>query len=140
MRLNAIRTSTAAYYLGIIRSDELVVVKPMPFLVDTGSECTVISAFHLENTFDCRTLQPGIDSMGVGGIEHTYLLNNVHLVLYTVDEEWHYIQKFKKMQVIPRKYDKETKKIIPIPCLLGTDLIGKKFKLIYGKKNIFLQD
>jgi len=140
MRLNAVRTSTSAYYLGIIRSDEHTVVKPMPFLADTGSECTVISAFHLEINFDCSTLQHGVDSMGVGGIEATYLLNNVHLFIYALDQEWHYIQKFKKMQVLPRKYDKKTNKVIPIPCLLGTDLIGKKYKLIYGKREVFLED
>lgn len=140
MRLNAIRTSTSAYYLGIIRSDELTVIKPMPFLVDTGSECTVISAFHLENNFDCSTLQHGVDSMGVGGIEETYLLHNVSLFLYTMDQKWHYVNKFKKMQVIPRKYDKKINKVMPIPCLLGTDLIGGKYKLIYGKNKIFLQD
>lgn len=140
MRLNAIRTPTSAFYLGLIRSDEVTVRKPMPFLIDTGSECSVISAFHLENSFDCSTLSQGTDSMGVGGIEKTYLLHNVDLVLYTRDQELHYIQKFKEMQVIPRTYEKETNRVIPIPCLLGTDLIGKKYKLVYGKKEVFLQD
>ncbi|NVM19581.1 MAG: hypothetical protein HWN80_17900 [Candidatus Lokiarchaeota archaeon] len=140
MRLNAIRTSSYAYYLGIIQSDEVTVLKPMQFLVDTGSVCTVISAFYLENNFDCSRLQRGTDSMGVGGIEKTYLVHNAHLLLFTDDHKWHYIHKFDEMQVIPRTYAKGTKKVIPIPCLLGTDLIGKKYKLVYGKKEIFLQD
>jgi len=105
MRLNAIRTTTQAFYLGIIRSDEITVLKPMPFLVDTGSVCTVISAFHLEDTFDCNSLQRGVDSMGVGGIKETYLLHEVHLFLYTLDQEWHYIHEFKEMQVIPLCHD-----------------------------------
>ncbi len=139
MRLNAIRGFRQAYYLGIIRSDELTIGNPMKFVIDTGSMCTVISAFYFENDFSCNNLQRSIGSIGVGGFQETYILHNVHLLLYTLDQEWNYIGNFREMEVLPRKYDERTDNVIPIPCLLGMDIIGVKYKLIYGKRKIFLE-
>jgi hypothetical protein len=139
MRIHAIHTPVFSFLLGFIVSDEIKSSKPIAFLIDTGSESTVVSATDLDPNFDCNTLQRGTDSIGATGMDITYLLHNVDLYIFTKKEKFRYIRSFDEMGVLPRRYNKETKKLLPIPSLLGMDIIGKQFKLVYSKKKTILK-
>jgi len=139
MRFYAIRGELGSVIYGVIISDEIIPSKPLKFLIDTGSQSSMISACWLDSSFSCSSLQRGPDSLGATGSDFTYLLHNVRLCLFTREGKLYYIQKFSEMGILPRRYDKVTNKLLPIPNLLGMDIIGKKFKLIYGKRKTVLE-
>jgi len=138
MRFHAIRGQMNSSIYGAIVSNEIIPSKPLKFLIDTGSQCSMISACWLDTSFDCGTLKRGADSLGATGTDITYVLHNVRLFLFTKKGALYYIQTFKEMGVLPRKYDRDNR-LLAIPNLLGMDVIGNTFKLIYSKRKTILK-
>ena len=140
MQLNAIKEDSYAFFYGILIADELRISKPMEFWIDTGACETVISAVYFDESYDYSQLESGTPAIGIGGYQETFVIHNVRLYLYKGSGKWVLINKFNQMTVLSRRYDYRTGKLIFFPCLLGVDLIGSKYKLVYEKDQVYLED
>jgi len=140
MRLDAFRTPYKSFFVGYIKSDEVTITEPMEFVIDTGAQSTTISAYYFDNNFDYSQLSEGTPVFGVGGFQKTFIIHNVRIYLYTLTKNWVLIGKFNQITVLSRRYNHETGELINIPCLLGVDIIGNNYELIYDKKSTFLKD
>jgi len=139
MRVRALKTPKGAFIPVMVFSSEVLMKKPIFFLIDTGATHTTISAYDLDHNFNCTKLKEGVKAVGVGGIQQCYLINNVKLYFLTEDSTWILGKEFQSLDVMPIMYQKKTKKPLRIPSLLGIDVIGNQYELYYGEKTVFLE-
>ena len=139
MRVKALKTPIGAFIPVMVFSSEVSMRMPIFFLIDTGAMRTTISAYDLDNNFNCTKLKKGFIAVGVGGEQQCYLINNVKLYFLTENNTWIIGKRFQSLDVMPIMYQKKAKKPLRIPSLLGIDVIGNQYDLYYGEKSVFLE-
>ena len=141
MRVPVTISQRGVYVTALIRSDEFNLDTPVPFIVDSGAQDTTLSASYIyfhNDEIDFSNLETK-EAVGICGICKIFLLHNTTLYFCSEQGEWFIGGVFEEIGLIPPKYKPITNQLIPIPSLLGLDLIGIKFTFHYEAGNIYLE-
>ncbi len=139
MKIKALITDFGAFIPCFMRSREIVIKKPIFFLIDTGATRSVVNAIEFDSNFSCNTLSKGEKAVGIGGIRQCYLIHDVTLFCTSEAlDKIHMLKKFEKLDVLPITHDNKGKPL-HIHSLLGRDVIGMDYKLFFSKNEVFLE-
>lgn len=140
LRIPVLATPKGVFISVIIRSDELNFDIPLPFVIDTGAEETTISiSSHL--LLNREKILDGLEKkevVGICGVCKISLIHNATLYFYSEAGDWFEGGFFEEIGLIPPRYMPLTNQLIPIPSLLGLDIIGTRGILHYEANNIYL--
>lgn len=140
MKIEAYFSPIGPLIPGYITCKEFSLLKHLSFLLDTGSAISALSVkdlgFHLDLS---GFMKKETAAIGVGGSLECYLIHDVILFLFSVEKGWVEVKKFEVLSLLPPAIDQETGDPIYLPSIIGRDIIGIEFDLIYGRTAIYLE-
>ncbi len=140
MKFKAVRTSEGAFVLGLVYCDEFSLIDPLYFLLDTGSAISALSVMDLGEGKNYSGFKKKSEAaIGVGGALECYLIHNVRLFLLETEQRWIEIKKFDSMCLLPSSFNQIKKENIYLPSIIGRDLLGADFDLMYLRDNVYLK-
>ena len=140
MRVKAYITPDGAFVPGYLTCDEFSMLNYIFFLLDTGSAISALSITDLGENIDYSTYEKKSEAaIGIGGSLECYLIHNVKLYLYPLKQKRIEAKTFKSLCILPPSFDQIADKKIIYPSIIGRDILGKEFDLIYGKESVYLE-
>jgi hypothetical protein len=140
MRIEANITPDGAFIPGFLTCDEFSLLNYIFFLLDTGSAISALSVNDLGENLDySRYEKKNEAAIGIGGSLECYLIHNAKLFLLPSGQTWIEVNKFDSMCLLPPSTDQLTGERIFLPSIIGRDILGVEFDLIYARNGIFLE-
>ena len=140
MRLEARFTANGAFIPGFLTCDEFSLLNYIFFLLDTGSAISALSVKDLGEEVDYSGFEKKSEAaIGVGGSLKCYLIHNAKLYLLFSRQNWMEVKRFDSMCLLPPSIDQLTGERIFLPSIIGRDILGIEFDLIYARDGVFLE-
>ena len=140
MRIEASFISDGAFTPGLITCSEFSLLRHIYFLLDTGSAISALSVKDVGGFIDYSGFEKKTEAaIGVGGSLECFLIHDIILYLFSTQQSWVKVKKFDSMCLLPFSTDRKTNKRIFLPSIIGRDIIGIDFDLIYTRKGIYLE-
>jgi len=140
MKIEARITPDGAFIPALITCNEFSLLKHVYFLIDTGSAISALSSKDLGGDIDYSSFDKKSEAaIGVGGSLECYLIHNIKLFLFTVEQNWMELARFDSMCLLPPSIDLLTKTRIYLPSIIGRDILGTKLDLYYLQDKIYLE-
>lgn len=139
--MKLILISTGLFLRVYLICSEFSLLNYCNFLLDTGSAISALSAMDLGGMIDYENFERrATRAIGVGGSLECYLIHNVKLFFFDTTQNWQEVKKFESMCLLPPAVEKISKKKIFLSSIIGRDIIGTDFDLIYSRKGIYFED
>lgn len=144
MRIEAKITLNGAFIRDFIRDfiscSEFSLLNSIYFLLDTGSAISALSVMDLGSFVDYARFDKKREAaIGVGGSFECYLIHNARLFLLPTGKRWLEVKIFDSMCLLPPSTNQLTGERIFLPSIIGRDILGIEFDLIYAREGVFLE-
>ncbi len=140
MRIEAKITPDGALVPGFLTCSEFSLLRHANFLLDTGSAISTLSVKDLGVDVNYTLFKKRSQSaIGVGGALECYLIHNVRLFLLPSRQNWIRVKTFDSMCLLPPSTDQLTGDRILLPSIIGRDILGVDFDLIYSREAVYLE-
>ena len=140
MIFEASLTADGAFIPGLLTCDEFSMLNYIFFLLDTGSAISALSVKDLGKSMNYSRFEKKSEAaIGVGGSLECYLIHNTRLYLLPSSQNWLEVKKLDTMCLLPPSIDNLTGERIFLPSIIGRDILGIEFDLIYTREGVHLE-